>query len=106
MVTCLFNLQDITRDNLRSLQFNQFAISTDHSLEGQCLLKLIDNRASLKLLYETDRGIKYKEGANNTEVDPILKTRSKNCSSLWESTRISVFHKEARRGSDPCGRTI
>jgi hypothetical protein len=80
--TYLFNLEDVTRDDLWSLDFLKLAITKDGGLEGKSLFQLLDNGTGLIFLDETDASIEQEQGANDTEVDPILKTCSKNSGGL------------------------
>lgn len=43
---------------------------------GSLLLQLLDDRTSLVLLNETDSGVEKQQTANDTEINPILKTGS------------------------------
>ncbi|EPE08776.1 hypothetical protein F503_04363 [Ophiostoma piceae UAMH 11346] len=78
----LLDLEDITGNNLRSLNLLQGAVTEDDSLQGQSLLQLIDNGTSLVLLDETDDGVQQQQSADDTEIDPILKTGSQDSGSL------------------------
>jgi hypothetical protein len=78
----LFDLKDITRDDFGSFNFEETAITEDNGFQGKCLLQFIDNRAGLEFLDETDTSVEQEQGANDTEIDPILKTGSENGSSL------------------------
>jgi hypothetical protein len=86
----LLNLEDITGNDERSLNFLEGTVTENDSLESESLLQLVDNRSSLELLDETDGGVEQKQTANDTEIDPILKTGSKDGSSL-ENERVSKF---------------
>lgn len=81
-MTYLFNLEDITWNDLWGLNFEETTITKNDGLEGESLLEFVDDRTSLVLLDETDGGVEQKEGADDTEIDPILKTCSKDGSSL------------------------
>lgn len=57
-------------------------ITENGSLKSESLLQFGDDGTGLVFLDETDEGVKQEKGANDTEIDPILKTGSKNGSSL------------------------
>jgi hypothetical protein len=78
----LFNLENVTRNDFRSLDFVKSAITKDDSLESQGLLQFVDNGSGLIFLDETNGGIEQEQGKDNAEVDPVLKTCSKYCGSL------------------------
>ena len=87
--TYFFNLENVTRNNLRSLHFEETSVTENNSLQGQGLLQLVDNRTGLEFLDETDSGVEEEKGANDTEIDPILKTCSKNSSSLSQTMLLA-----------------
>lgn len=78
----LLNLEDITGNDEGSLNLLEGTVTEDDSLESESLLQLVDNGTSLELLDETDSGVKQKQTADDTEIDPILKTGSKDGGSL------------------------
>ena len=80
--THFFDLEDITRNDFWSLNLLKLAVTEDSGLESKSLLQLLDDGASLEFLDETDASVEQKQGADDTEVDPILETGSKNGSSL------------------------
>ena len=80
--TYFLNLQNITRDNLWGLDFEKATITENDSLESQSLLELVDDRSGLVFLDEADGSVQQQKGADNSEVDPVLKTGSENSSSL------------------------
>jgi hypothetical protein len=84
----LLNLQDITRNDLRGLNLLEGAVTEDNSLESQSLLQFVDNGTGLVLLEETNAGVEQQKTANDTEIDPILETGSKDGSSL-QKKRVS-----------------
>ena len=82
MKSYLLELENITGDDLRSINLEETAITEDNSLKSQSLLQFIDNRTSLVFLDETNTSVEQEETANNTEIDPILKTGSQESGSL------------------------
>jgi len=58
----------------------------DDSFKGEGFLQLVDDRTGLEFLDEPNRGVKKQQSADNTKVDPIFKTRSKDSSGLREKT--------------------
>ncbi|KAF3060281.1 hypothetical protein CFAM422_011359 [Trichoderma lentiforme] len=78
----LLNLQNITRDDLGSLNFLKGTVTENDSLESESLLEFFDNRTSLEFLNETNTGVEHQKTADDTEIDPVLKTGSQNGSSL------------------------
>lgn len=78
----LLNLEDITGNNLGSLNLLEGAITENDSLEGKSLLEFLNNGTSLEFLNETNTSVKQEKSANDTEIDPILETGSENSGSL------------------------
>jgi hypothetical protein len=78
----LLNLEDITGDDFWGFDFLEGSVTENGGLESKSLLQLLDNGTSLVFLDETDKGVEQQQGANDTEIDPILKTSSKDSSSL------------------------
>ena len=64
----LLNLEDVARDDFRSLNFLELAVTENGSLEGKSLLEFVDNGTGLELLYETDRGVEQKKTWKDTEI--------------------------------------
>lgn len=80
--TYFLNLENVSWNNFWSLNLKETAVTEDDSLQCKGLLQLVDNRSCLEFLDETDSGVEEEKGANDTEIDPILKTCGKNGSSL------------------------
>lgn len=87
------NLQDITGNDFGSLDLLEGTITQNNGLEGKSLLQLVDDGTGLVLLDETDSGVKQKQTADDTEINPVLKTRSQNSGGLkhQELARFSLF---------------
>lgn len=84
------NLENITGNDLGSLNLLEGTVTENNSLESKSLLQLVDDGTGLVFLDETNGGVKQKKGADDTEIDPILETGSKNGSSLKQRrTRVS-----------------
>jgi len=81
--TYLFDLQNITRNNFGSFNFLELTITKNSGLEGERFLQFGDDGAGLVFLNETDSGVEQEQGADDTEVDPILKTGSEHGSGLF-----------------------
>jgi hypothetical protein len=77
-----FDLEDVTGNDLRSLDFRKATVTENNSFEGESLLQFVDDRSGLEFLDETDTGVEHQKSTDNTEINPILKTGSKNGSSL------------------------
>jgi hypothetical protein len=77
-----FNLKNVTGDDFGGFDFLELAVTEDGGLESESLLEFFDNGAGLVFLDETDGGVEQQQGANNTEIDPILKTGSKDSGGL------------------------
>jgi len=77
-----FDLNDITRNDFGSLDFNKGTVSETDSFESEGLFQFFDNGTSLEFLDETDSSVKKQKSADNTEIYPILKTCSKDSGSL------------------------
>lgn len=88
--THLLNLEDITGNDLRGVNLKETTVTENNSLESERLLELVDNGTSLEFLDETNRRVKQQKRANDTEIDPVLETRSKNGSSLVSGRKMSV----------------
>lgn len=86
MLAYLFNLEDITRNDLGSFNFEEAAVTENNSFESERLLQFFDNGTGLVFLDETNRGVKKEQSANDSEIDPVLKTCGENSSSLRELT--------------------
>jgi hypothetical protein len=78
----LFNLEDVTRNDFWSFDLKETAITENNGLQSECLLQFVDNGTGLEFLDETNSCVKQEQSANDTEIYPILKTRSENGSSL------------------------
>jgi hypothetical protein len=78
----LFNLEDITGNDLRGFNLLEGTVTEDDSLESKSLFQLFDNATSLILLNESNTGVKKEKSADNTEINPVLKTGSKNSGSF------------------------
>jgi hypothetical protein len=91
----LLDLEDVTRDDFGSLDFSEGAVTEDGGLESKRLLQLLDDRTSLEFLNETNTGVEQEQTANDTKIDPILKTSSENGSGLHdELNRTNEVHEE------------
>ncbi|GKT51544.1 uncharacterized protein ColSpa_11725 [Colletotrichum spaethianum] len=93
----LLNLEDITGDNFGGLNLLQSAVTEDDSLEGESLLEFGNNlewgaqcgavltyRSGLEFLNKTNGSVKQQKTANNTKIDPVLKTSGKDGGSLHD----------------------
>ncbi|KUI57714.1 hypothetical protein VP1G_10929 [Cytospora mali] len=91
----VLNLENITGNDLGSLKLLQGTVTKDNSLQGESLLEFVDNATSLEFLDETNTGVKQKQGTDDTEINPILKTSSQDSSSLHdELDRTDEVHEE------------
>jgi len=86
LLAYLFNLEDITRNDLGSFNLEETAITENNSFESECLFQFVDNGTGLEFLDETNSGVKKEQSANDTKIYPILKTCGENGSSLRELT--------------------
>lgn len=80
--TYIFDLDDITRDNLRRGNLSEVTITKSSSTESERLLEFVDDRTGLEFLDETNGGVEQEKSADDTKVNPILKTGGKNGGSL------------------------
>lgn len=85
----LLDLQDITGNDLGRLDLLEGTVTKNNSLERKGLLELVDNGTGLEFLDETDGGVEKEKSADDTEINPILETGSKNSSSLDGNRRVS-----------------
>jgi hypothetical protein len=79
-----FDLEDITRHDFRGFDFGESTVTENGGLESESLLELVDDVTGLEFLDETDTGVEQKQGTNDTEIDPILKTGGENSSGLHD----------------------
>jgi hypothetical protein len=79
-----FDLEDITRDDFGGFDFGQSTVTENGGLESKSLLELVDDVTGLEFLNETDTGVEQKQGANDTEIDPILKTGGEDSGGLHD----------------------
>lgn len=56
-MTHFFDLEDITGNDFRSIDFSELAITENNCLERESLLQLVDNGTGLELLNETDGSV-------------------------------------------------
>jgi hypothetical protein len=56
-MTHFFDLEDITGNDFRSVDFSELAITENNCLERKSLLQFVDNGAGLELLDETDGSV-------------------------------------------------
>ncbi|PMB73754.1 hypothetical protein BM221_001179 [Beauveria bassiana] len=76
------NLEDVTGNDFGGLNLLEGTVTENDSLESKGLLEFLDNGTSLEFLNETDSSVEQQKGANDTEIDPVLKTSSENSGSL------------------------
>lgn len=88
--THLLNLEDITGNDIRGVDLEETTVTENNSLESERLLELVDNGTGLVFLDETDSRVKQQKRADDTEIDPVLETRSKHGSSLVSGRKMSV----------------
>ena len=72
--TYFLNLENVTWDDFRSLNLEEAAIAKDDGLQCKSFLQLVDDRTCLEFLDKSDSGVEEEKGANDTEINPILKT--------------------------------
>jgi hypothetical protein len=82
-------LENITGNDLRSLNLEETAITENDGLESESLLQFVDNGTSLVFLDETDSGVEQEQSADNTEINPILETGSENSGSLQGTKKLA-----------------
>ena len=80
--TYFLNLKNVTGADFWSLDFLELSITENGSLESECLLQFLDNGTGLVFLDETDSGVEQQQSADDTKIDPILKTGSEYGSGL------------------------
>lgn len=80
--TYLFNLEDITGNDLRSLDFLQFTIAQDGGFQSQGLFQFFDDGAGLEFLDESDGGIEEQQSTDDAKVDPVLETGGQDSGGL------------------------
>ncbi|CAF3594394.1 unnamed protein product [Fusarium graminearum] len=78
----LFDLEDVTGNDFRGLDLLESAITENNSLESKSFLELLDDGTSLVLLNETNTCVEKEKSANDTEINPVFKTSSKNSGSF------------------------
>ena len=90
-------MKDITRNDLWGLDFEKTTITKNNGLESESLLQFIDNRTGLVFLEETNSSIEQEKSANDTKIDPVLKTSSKNSGSLVGTKHVSSLCLRAEK---------
>jgi hypothetical protein len=91
--SAFLDLENITGNDLGSLNLLEGTVTENNSLESESLLQLVDDGTSLVFLDETNGGVKQEKGADDTEINPILETGSENGSSLKQSeARVSKWY--------------
>lgn len=75
-------LKNVTRDNFGGFNFLEFTITQNGSLESKGFLQFVDNGPSPVFLGEADNGVEQQQGADDTEIDPILQAGGKEGSKL------------------------
>jgi hypothetical protein len=70
----LLDDDNVTGDELTSLDVGFLAITNDSRLHGDVTLERSDDIGSLLFLVPTDDGVEKKNTNNHTEIDPVTKT--------------------------------
>jgi hypothetical protein len=78
----LFNLENITGNDLGGLDLLESTVTEDNSLKSQSFLEFFDDRTCLELLDETNTSVEQEKRTNDAKVYPVLKTGSENSSSF------------------------
>ena len=68
---------DITSNKFTSKDLLLLTITLDNSLHSNVTLQTSDNVGSLLFLVPTDDSVEHKNTDNNTEINPVTKTSSK-----------------------------
>lgn len=68
----IINLNNITGNNLISIDFDHLSIAPDIGFESQCLLEALDNVAGMILLSESNTSVEDQQPSDDAEVDPVL----------------------------------
>ena len=97
----LLELQNVTRNNFRGLDFLQSAIAQHGGLEGERLFQLVDNGTGLEFLDETDSRVEQQKRANDTKIDPILQTGGENSGSLARQPNQRRPQREDQQNFSP-----
>lgn len=80
----LFNNDDVTGNKLTSENGLLLVVTNDGGLHGDITLERSDDIGSLLLLVPTDDGVEQQDTADDTEIDPILKTSGEKSSELHD----------------------
>lgn len=88
----LFDLEDVTGNDFRGLDLLESAITENNSLESKSFLELLDDGTSLVLLNETNTCVEKEKSANDTEINPVFKTSSKNSGSFLYEMLVEIRH--------------
>lgn len=75
---------DITRNQFTGEDGLLLVVTDDGSLHGNVTLERSDDISSLLLLVPTDNGVEQQDTANDTEINPILKTGSEESCELHD----------------------
>lgn len=93
VVSYLFDLQNVARNDIWSFDLEKTTITENDSLEGESLLQFVDDRASLELLDKTDSSVQQKQGADDPKIDPILETSSEHSGGLSQRLLSARFRE-------------
>lgn len=83
------NDDNVTGDDLASLDLLFLTITNDGCLHGNVTLEFCDNISSLFFLVPTNDGVEHKNGDNDTEIDPITKTGGEEDSKFHDCTELA-----------------
>lgn len=75
-------MNNITRDDLISVDLDHVSITPDIGFESQSLLETLDNVASVKLLSKSNTGVDDEQSNDDAEVNPVLQASRQNCCNL------------------------
>ena len=81
---------DVTRHNFTGQDGLFLAVTDDSCLHGNVTTERSDDIGSLLLLVPTDNGVEHKNTDNDTEIDPVTKTSSKENSDFHSCQEVSV----------------
>ncbi|TLD16715.1 uncharacterized protein PgNI_01314 [Pyricularia grisea] len=87
------NDDDVTRDKLPGADLLFTAVTDDAGLHGDVTLEGGDDIGGLLLLVPTDDGVKQQDTDNDTGIDPVLKGKGKDSSSLHD------YRTESKNGT-------
>lgn len=101
-MTHFFYLENIARNDLWSFDFLQLPVTENGSFQSERLFQFVDDRSGLVFLDETNGSVEQEQGADDTEIDPVLKTCGEDGGGLLRSSLVYRVSLRLARVHYPC----